>query len=325
MSEQKPVKELSLEELERLLESKRRAQLLQRADEQNKAPSRPAEDKIERAEHPVSVRRYRSWRPPSQPGQFPTERIAATEPQPRFRSLAMSRLSAAPVGQQVQNRGRIGKGRRLGNQLLLLVEVSAVLGLVALIITGISQLKSLNEQTAEALEAKIPTPQAVQVLPGSSLPPTPADLPSIYQRLVRRVTPIVLPTPGPHSPTRIVIKKIKVDAPIVPGDNWEELKKGVGHHLGSANPGMRGNMVLVAHDDIFGEIFRYLGNLEPGDIVTVYAGERSYDYTVKGKRIVQPTEVSVMDQTHEPMATLITCYPYGIDTHRIVVFAELAP
>jgi sortase A len=134
-----------------------------------------------------------------------------------------------------------------------------------------------------------------------------------------------LPTPGPQAPTRIIIKKIKVDAPIVMGSGWEDLKKGVGHHPGTALPGMRGNMVLVAHDDVFGEIFRYLGDLEPGDLVTIYAGERAFNYVVKAKRIVEPTEISVMDTAHEPLATLITCYPYGIDTQRLVVIAELAP
>jgi hypothetical protein len=50
------------------------------------------------------------------------------------------------------------------------------------------------------------------------------------------------PTPGPESPTRIVIPTIEVDAPIVEGDNWEQLKLGVGHHIDSANPGEQGNL-----------------------------------------------------------------------------------
>jgi sortase A len=136
--------------------------------------------------------------------------------------------------------------------------------------------------------------------------------------------PVVsIPTPGPQAPTRIVIPAINVDALVVEGDTWEQLKLGVGHHLGSADPGERGNMVLSAHDDIYGEIFRRLPDLELGDEVIVYAGEQPYRYVVKAKQIVEPTDVHVLASVTRPVATLISCYPYMVDTHRIVVVAEL--
>jgi sortase A len=123
--------------------------------------------------------------------------------------------------------------------------------------------------------------------------------------------------------TRIVIPKINLDAPIIEGVTWEDLKKGVGHLPGSARPGERGNLYLAAHNDIFGEIFRDLEKLEPGDEYHIYAGEAKYTYVVREKRIIEPTEVSVMLPTTEPVATLQTCYPYLIDTHRLVVVGDL--
>jgi sortase A len=45
---------------------------------------------------------------------------------------------------------------------------------------------------------------------------------------------------------------------------------------------------------------------------------------VKEKRIINPTDVEVMLPTTEPVATLQTCYPYLIDTYRLVVIGELA-
>jgi sortase A len=51
---------------------------------------------------------------------------------------------------------------------------------------------------------------------------------------------------------------------------------------------------------------------------------RDYTYRVTGFRIVEPTEVSVMEATVRPTLTLVSCYPYLVDTQRIVVFAELA-
>lgn len=55
----------------------------------------------------------------------------------------------------------------------------------------------------------------------------------------------------------------------------------------------------------------------------VYAGEQPYHYVVKAKQIVEPTDVHVLAPTTRPVATLISCYPYMVDTHRIVVIAEL--
>jgi sortase A len=101
------------------------------------------------------------------------------------------------------------------------------------------------------------------------------------------------------------------------------LKKGVGQHLGSANPGEKGNLVLSAHNDIFGEIFRYLERLEAGDEVIIYTSQRSYSYLVVDKQIVEPTQVEVMSPTNQPTVTLISCYPYLVDNKRIAVTARL--
>ncbi len=111
--------------------------------------------------------------------------------------------------------------------------------------------------------------------------------------------------------------------PVVQGDNWDQLKKGVGQHVGSADPGQVGNVVFSAHDDVFGEIFRNLDHLMPGDQVLVFTAQQQYIYVVTGSQIVSPTQVEVMNPTAEPTVTLISCYPYMVDNKRIVVFAKL--
>jgi sortase A len=132
-----------------------------------------------------------------------------------------------------------------------------------------------------------------------------------------------VPTPSPQEPTRITIPSIGVDAAVVRGDSWEDLKKGAGHHITSANPGERGNMIISAHNDVFGEIFRRLEDVELEDKITVHTRSQSFEYKVKAKRVVEPSDVSVMGTTSQPALTLITCYPYLIDTHRLIVIAEL--
>ena len=122
---------------------------------------------------------------------------------------------------------------------------------------------------------------------------------------------------------RIQIQAINVDAPVVQGDSWDQLKKGVGQHVGSADPGQTGNVVLSAHDDVFGEIFRNLDRLQPGDQVLLFTAQQQYIYIVTGSQIVAPTQVDVMNPTSDPTLTLISCYPYMVDKQRIVVFAKL--
>jgi sortase A len=101
------------------------------------------------------------------------------------------------------------------------------------------------------------------------------------------------------------------------------LKKGVGQHIGTADPGQTGNVVLSAHDDVFGEIFRALDRLQPGDQVILYSVQRQFVYVITETQIVEPTQVEVMNQTSDATVTLISCYPYMVDNKRIVVFAKL--
>ncbi len=219
--------------------------------------------------------------------------------------------------------------RRVGNRALLGVEIFAVLGLIVAGVGIYLRLQELNQESAQ-VQAQARSqqpgaggPEAVATLPGSSQPPS-AVTPERFKGIIQQVVPVAIPTPGPQEPVRIVIPSLKVDAIVVEGDDWEALKKGAGHHIGSANPGQRGNLIISGHDDVFGEIFRYIGDLNLGDEVDVYSREAEFNYFVKNKRIVEPTDVSVMQQTTEPSLTLITCYPYLVDTQRTVVTAQLA-
>jgi sortase A len=101
------------------------------------------------------------------------------------------------------------------------------------------------------------------------------------------------------------------------------LKKGVGQHVGSVNPGKKGNIVLSAHNDIFGELFRDLDRLQAGDQLILYTNQGAYTYIVSDSKVVEPTQVEVMESTSLPSVTLISCYPYLVDNQRIVVTARL--
>jgi LPXTG-site transpeptidase (sortase) family protein len=163
-----------------------------------------------------------------------------------------------------------------------------------------------------------PTSVIVQSMPSqtASLTPTTIPLPK----------PVVVPSP----PTRIVISRISVDAPVTPvgvGSNgvMEAPGSGAGWYIYSGYPGRPGNVVVTGHVDIEGQLFRNLDRLEPGDEVIIYNMVGEYRYVIDGKKIVLPTESSVLNQTLDSTLTLITCTPFGIDTHRLIVTGKAAP
>lgn len=229
---------------------------------------------------------------------------------------------ASPASQAIPQKA--SKGWR--DRVLLAVEITALVGLIAVVISLAFSVRNLNKDWNEAQLASVqPTPTAtpliqVAVLPGGHKPPTDQNA---EPQPLDPMPAIVIPTPGPHSPTRLVISSINIDVPVVEGDDWEQLKKGAGHHIGSANPGERGNCFVSGHDDIYGEIFRYLDKVKIGDEITIYAGQQPYTYIVRATRIVEPNDVSIMYPTSTPILTLMTCYPYMVDSHRLAVIAEL--
>ncbi len=226
---------------------------------------------------------------------------------------------------------------RLTSRALWLLEVTAVAGLVYLAYDFWQAREMINEEVQEVISAeKVPTAMPTPiitalVLPSGHTPPTDpdgarpndAEIPENLRPLVQSLPAVVIPTPGPRQATRIVIPAINVDAPVVQGDAWEQLRRGVGQRVGTASPGQNGNLVVSAHNDIFGEIFRYLDKLVPGDIITIYTMGERFNYVITGSDVVDPTAVEVMKPTSSPTATLISCYPYLVDNKRIVVFAEL--
>lgn len=302
MARKKRDEDLSMDELRRMLVEKRRAARQDR------------------------LTRYRK-----------TGRIVALTPEVEGTSLEDLRPgSNEATGELVASPAMPSRRKRIFDRMLLLIEVLAVLGLGFILFNGLGVLRDLNEQVAGVLEQPTltPTPLIVAaVLPSGHTPPTSpggakpndAEIPEHLRPMVQSLANVVVPTPGPEQASRIQISAIGIDAPIVQGDNWEQLKRGVGQHVGSGNPGQRGNVVLSAHNDIFGEIFRHLDQLKPGDEVVVHTNRRAHTYVITGWDVVEPTAVEVMAPTDNPSLTLISCYPYLVDTERIVVKAELQP
>ena len=257
-----------------------------------------------------------------QPGQIALETLHHDESRP---------LAAAGA---VREREDNHASRSWISRFLLVMEVGALVGLILILFSGFNLLKDLNKEVASVLEQPTLTPTPLVnavVLPSGHTPPNAAggvrfneaEIPSHLRPIVQSLADIPLPTPGPQQAIRIQIPSISVDHPVVQGDGYEQLKKGVGQYIGSPNPGQDGNIVLSAHNDVFGEIFKDLDQLKKGDKVILFTSQQTYTYIVQNTQIVEPTRVEVMAPTREPVVTLISCYPYLVDNKRIVVSAIL--
>ncbi len=300
MSKAKSPDDLSVDELQRLLVEKRRKTRL------------------------AHLERFRK-----------TGRVVNIAPESATSSIvSLHSDTQAEVDEVNSPAARQARLKRNLDRFLLGIEVLAVIGLVFVIYTGVRMLRESNSQFRQALipATLTPTPLIVPiVLPSGHTPPNSpggaqpnqAEIPAHLLPLYQSMGEIPIPTPGPEQAVQLQIPSIKVDAPVVQGDSWEQLKKGVGQHAGSADPGQPGNLVLSAHDDVYGEIFRDLDQLENGDEIIIFTAQHSYTYVVTSIEIVEPTDVEVMAPTGDPTATLISCYPYMVDNKRIVVQASL--
>ena len=123
----------------------------------------------------------------------------------------------------------------------------------------------------------------------------------------------------------IQIKKIKLKEPIVEGVGKDNLYAGIGHIPGTAGLGEPGNCALAGHRNYaFKKFFRRLDELDIGDEVIISTKDEDLTYTVTGKSVVEPDDVSVLGgRLDENILTLITCTPVYVASHRLIVTAEL--
>lgn len=123
----------------------------------------------------------------------------------------------------------------------------------------------------------------------------------------------------------IEIDKINVMLPIYHGVEEKVLEKGVGHVEGSHLPtGEIGNhTVLTGHTGLpNATLFSNLDQLKVGDSFKITVMDDAYYYEVRNIYVVEPDEVMFEVDKEKDLVTLVTCIPYGINSHRLLVEAE---
>ncbi|MBP1736600.1 MAG: sortase SrtB [Oscillospiraceae bacterium] len=121
----------------------------------------------------------------------------------------------------------------------------------------------------------------------------------------------------------IDIPSIDVYLPIFHGTSEEVLQKGAGHLEGSALPigGLGTNTVISAHRGLpSAKLFTDLDQLELGDLFYIHVLGETLAYQVDQVVVVEPSNTEPLNAVAgEDHATLMTCTPYGINSHRMLV------
>lgn len=114
--------------------------------------------------------------------------------------------------------------------------------------------------------------------------------------------------------------------------NTNEFDKNLAHLPDTVLPGERGNVFITGHSSLENvslnskfALFANLPKIKKGDTVILTALGQQFKYVVKGLKIVDPKDVSVINppDTNGRYLTLMTCVPPGFNTKRLIVLAEL--
>lgn len=134
--------------------------------------------------------------------------------------------------------------------------------------------------------------------------------------------PKVLPPKRGEPVAVLTIPRLSLSAVVLEGAGARELKLGPGHIARTPLPGEGGNFAVAGHRDTF---FRPLRSVLNHDVIEVETRTRKFRYRVTSTRIVDPTDVHVLESVGRDTLTLVTCYPFnfvGSAPQRFIVHAD---
>jgi sortase A len=261
-----------------------------------------------------------------------------------------------------QNNQKPRRGSILGELLILLgilfLGMALIIPVGAALDSPPSDAVAAPQPTPDAVSnapVQVMTPSPVGSTPTST--PVPELLPSADgdATALPTATPMADPpplaatlaTPTPAQPlpgaTHIAIPSVGIDTKIVDvgyqtltidGQTVRQLQVAAyaaGHDALSANPGAGGNIVISGHDDWQGEVFKNLYQVHLGDQLVLTTPDATHRYVITEIIYRKDTGASLADRLAagqylapmpEERVTLVTCWPYGVDTHRLIVVAK---
>lgn len=338
MADKRTVDDVSIKELERILATKRR-ETHQRGLQRLRSNGRVIET-IENKSQPIQLQRQQSESSlVSETVKIKQESIQTYKVTPEVRNTNSHSYRMRFNLEHFQ--------RSFLNHLLLVLEIGVVISLIILGVALFNGLNFLEEETASvqsiseaqrfaSLPTVAPTPQLTLdrvVLPTGhtfqndepifNFSEIPENMRGLVANQIYLSPDITRVNVTDDTPLRVIIPDINIDNTIVQGVDWSALQQGIGMLPNGAIPTSEtDNVVLAAHNDIYGELFRNLDQLENGDELQVQTQSGFFTYIVSDTLIVDPSDVYVMESQGTPMVTLISCYPYNVNNRRIIVQAE---
>lgn len=225
---------------------------------------------------------------------------------------------------------------KVGNLLIVLgiALVGTALGIAVLRTSNVAatreRIASYSATPSTSLASGGPPVVQTDPSPVSSTPqPSPSPL-------VAMPKPTRIQIPAANIDTKIV--EVGYDVVTIDGQQviqWQVADHAAGHNSTSANPGEGHNIVITGHDDWRGEVFRTLEQAKPGDdvIITTEDG-KVHHYSVTEVELRKEVGVPLSERLAtgqflapmgEERVTLVTCWPYGVDDHRLIVIAKPTP
>lgn len=127
----------------------------------------------------------------------------------------------------------------------------------------------------------------------------------------------------------VEVPKLSVNLPIYHGTGEAVLEKGIGHLTGSSLPigGEGCHSILTGHSGVAGKrLFSDLDQLHAGDVFYLHILGDTLAYQVAEINQVLPYETDLLSPVAgEDLCTLVTCYPYGVNSHRLLVRGSRIP
>lgn len=133
----------------------------------------------------------------------------------------------------------------------------------------------------------------------------------------------------PNIRNRLKIPSIGVDMPLIQDASANALLKGGWVFPGTSTPPQGGNTVIFGHRVRYmppiSNTFYKLDRVQVGDSLSIIWQGKTYSYRVTLTKLIEPTDLSVLNKTEVARVTLITCAPLFSTKQRLEVVAELVP
>ena len=267
------------------------------------------------------------------------------------------------------NCNNMRKNRNLSSKIIVVVRailiITGIIGVLTQRVTAISEFNDVDTLYADYTDQLSSSEQLIPEVLTDAVPEAfPAKMPDatvltfVEQTAARIKAPLdtsryLIHIPGradlenPAIPIRIEIPRIELDAPVITADYASTKVEGKPYgqwqppnffasawHPDSALLGEPGNTVINGHHNVFGEVFKQLVELEVGDTIFVYSEEKSFEFVIVNRLILEDTFMDATTRlenarwlaySDDVRLTLVTCWPLTSFTHRLILVASPVP